>query len=71
LTKLIARNLDVNVWIFKTDDEYDGRGHASLSVDTIRTIMELRKKKVEMSEAVEKRLLDVIKRILPKKAKIA
>jgi hypothetical protein len=37
----------------------------------VRTIVELRKKKVEMSEAVEKRLLEVIKRVLPKKAKIA
>jgi len=68
---LIAKNLDVNVWIFKTDDEYDGRGHASLCVEAVRTIMELRKKKVEMSEAVEKRLLEVVKRILPKKGKIA
>jgi len=71
LTKLISKNLDVNHWVFKCDDEYDGRGHASLNVETVRTIMELRKKKVEMSEAVEKRLLEVVKRILPKKAKIA
>lgn len=32
LTRLIANNLDVNVWIFKMDNEYDGRGHASLDV---------------------------------------
>lgn len=56
LTKLIAKNLDVNEWIFKMDNEYDGRGHASLKVDQVRTILELRKKKVEMTEPVIKRL---------------
>lgn len=56
LTKLIAENLDVNEWIFKMDNEYDGRGHASLKVDQVRTILELRKKKVEMTEPVIKRL---------------
>jgi len=52
LSRLIANNLDVNVWIFKMDDEFNGRGHASLNVEQVRTIMELRKKKVEMTEAV-------------------
>ena len=33
LTRLIADNLDVNEWVFKMDNEYDGRGHASLKVD--------------------------------------
>jgi hypothetical protein len=56
LTKLIANNLDVNVWIFKMDNEYDGRGHASLDVSQIRTIQELRKKRVEMTDPVIKRL---------------
>lgn len=56
MTRLIANNLDVNVWIFKMDNEYDGRGHASLDVSAIRTIMELRKKRVEMTDPVIKRL---------------
>jgi hypothetical protein len=49
---LIANNLDVNIWIFKIDDEFGGRGHASLDVEQIRTVVELRRKKVEMTEAV-------------------
>lgn len=53
---MIARNLDINVWIFKIDDEFGGRGHASLDVETVRTVVELRKKKVEMTEAVIQRL---------------
>ena len=52
LARLIANNLDVNVWLFKMDDEFQGRGHASLNVESVRTITELRKKKVEMSEPV-------------------
>ena len=71
LTRLIANNLDVNVWIFKMDNEYDGRGHASLDVSQVRTIVELRKQKVEMTDPVIKRLQEVVMRILPKKARIA
>jgi hypothetical protein len=56
LTHLIAKNLDINVWIFKIDDEFGGRGHASLDVEQVRTVVELRKKKVEMTEAVIQRL---------------
>ena len=33
LAKLIVNNLDVNVWIFKMDDEFGARGHASLDVE--------------------------------------
>ena len=71
LAKLIANNLDVNVWLFKIDNEFNGRGHASLNVEQVRTICELRKKKIEMTEAVIQRLKDVLVRILPKKAKLA
>ena len=49
---MIANNLDVNVWLFKVDDEFGARGHASLDVEQVRTIVELRKKKVEMTDAV-------------------
>ena len=56
LARLIAKNLDVNVWIFKMDNEYEGRGHAFLDVTQIKTILELRKKKVDMTEPVIKRL---------------
>ena len=41
LARLIAHNLFVNNWIFKIDDEFDGRGHASFNVESIKTIIEL------------------------------
>lgn len=56
LARLIANNLDVNVWLFKIDDEFSARGIASLDVEQVRTIVELKKKKVEMTEAVIQRL---------------
>lgn len=71
LTKLIAHNLYINQWIFKIDDEFNGRGHASLNVEQVKTIVELRKKKVEMTESIIRKLEEVIRKILPKKAKIA
>lgn len=71
LTKLIAHNLYINTWIFKIDDEFNGRGHASLNVETVKTIMELRKKKVEMTESIVRKLEEVIGKILPKKIVIA
>ena len=46
LARLIVNNLDVNVWVFKIDDEYGARGHASLNVEQLKTIMELRRRKV-------------------------
>ncbi len=52
LARLVAHNLFVNTWIFKIDDEFNGRGHATLSVDTIKTILELRKRKIEMTEPI-------------------
>lgn len=71
LTKLIAHNLYINQWIFKIDDEFNGRGHASLNVEQVKTIVELRKKKVEMTESIIRKLEEVIRKILPKKVKIA
>ena len=71
LTKLIAHNLYINTWIFKIDDEFNGRGHASLNVESIKTIIELRKKKVEMTESIVRKLEEVMKKVLPKKMKIA
>lgn len=53
------------------DDEFQGRGHASLNVESIRTVNELRKKKVEMTEGVISRLQEVLAKVLPKKVKIA
>ena len=53
------------------DDEFNGRGHASLNVESIRTILELRKKKIEMTDGVINRLREVLIKLLPKKVKIA
>lgn len=38
LAQLIAKNLYVTTWIFKIDDEFNGRGHASLNVDLIKPL---------------------------------
>lgn len=71
MTRLISNNLYFNTWIFKIDDEFNGRGHASLAVDSIKTIVELRKHKVQMTEAIQKKLEEVLIKLVPKKAKIA
>jgi hypothetical protein len=34
----------VNTWIFKIDDEFNGRGHAYLNIDTIKSLSDLRRK---------------------------
>ena len=52
LARLIVNNIDVNVWLFKIDDEHGSRGHAWLDVEHIRTVVELRRKKVEVTEAI-------------------
>ena len=56
LSRLIVSNLDVNVWLFKMDDEFGARGHASLDVEQLKTVVELRKRKVKMSEEIVSRL---------------
>ena len=71
LARLIAHNLYVNTWIFKIDDEFNGRGHAYLNVEQVKTITELRKKKVDMTDAIIDKLLEVLKKVLPKKVKMA
>lgn len=43
LSRLIAHNLYVNTWIFKIDDEFNGRGHAALNIESIKAVVELRK----------------------------
>ncbi len=59
------------MWLFKVDDEFGARGHASLDVEQVRTIVELRKKKVEMTDAVIMRLQEVLNKVLSKKIKLA
>ena len=56
LARLVVNNLDVNTWVFKMDDEFGARGHASLNVEELKTVMELRRRKVKMSEEIVHRL---------------
>ena len=56
LARLIVQNLDVNIWIFKMDDEFAARGHASLNVESLKTVIELRKRKVKMNDEIVNRL---------------
>ena len=53
------------------DDEFGARGHASLDVEKLKTIMELRKRKVKMSEEIVTRLQGTLSKVLPKKVKLA
>ena len=41
LAKLIAHNLYVTTWIFKIDDEFNGRGHASFNIDHVKYFKDL------------------------------
>lgn len=43
LAKLIAGNLYVTTWVFKIDDEFNGRGIATLNLDHIKPMARLRK----------------------------
>jgi len=44
LSKLILNNIFVNTWILKIDNEFNGWGHASFSVDTLKPVIDMRKK---------------------------
>jgi hypothetical protein len=71
LAKLIAHNLYVSTWIFKIDDEFNGRGHASFNIDHVKYVAELRKKRVEITDEVIEKLIEVLQRLIPKRVKIA
>lgn len=62
LAKLIANNLYVNVWIFKIDDEFNGRGHAFLNVDNIKALHDVRRKQVEINEELIDRIINILKK---------
>jgi len=46
LAKLIVSNQYVGTWIFKIDDEFNGRGTACLNLDHVKTLSALRKKQI-------------------------
>ena len=71
LAKLIANNLYVNTWLFKIDDEFNGRGHASLYVDNIKALSEIRRKQVEINEELVDRIINILNKHLHRKVKLA
>jgi hypothetical protein len=46
LAKLIIANLYVGIWVFKIDDEFNGRGTAYINLDHIKSLSNLRKKHI-------------------------
>ena len=71
LTRLIASNLYVDIWIFKIDNEFGGRGHAALDISSSKLIKHLRKAGEELSEETQEDLYNYLSAILPKKIRIA
>lgn len=70
LAKLIAHNLYVHTWIFKIDDEVNGRGHAYLNMDHIKQLQALRKKPMAVGEQLVESIMDILQRFLQRKAVI-
>lgn len=61
----------MNTWIFKIDDEFNGRGHAFLLVDNIKALSDIRRKQVEINEELVDRIINILTKQLPKKVKMA
>ena len=71
LAKLIANNLYVNTWLFKIDDEFNGRGHAQFSIDNVKSLADIRKKQVEINEELVDKIMAILLKQLPRKVKLA
>jgi IQ domain-containing protein H len=71
LTKLILNHLHINTWVFKIDDEFSGRGHASYNIEHLKFVKDLRNKKAEVTEPLIQKLQDRVRKDLPRKVKIA
>jgi hypothetical protein len=70
LTKLIAYNFHVNLWLFKIDDEFNGRGHASFNVEQVKLLVDLRNRKLPVNEDLILKIHEIVSSILPMKIKI-
>jgi hypothetical protein len=71
LTKLILSHIHIDTWIFKIDDENNGRGFAWLEVKSIKAIKSLRKTKFDANEKLIERIQQLLHQELPHKVKIA
>jgi hypothetical protein len=60
--------LYVHTWIFKIDDEVNGRGHAYLNMDHIKSLQNLRKKPVAVGEQLVETIMEILQKFLPRKA---
>lgn len=63
LTRLIAKNLLYDTWIFKIDNEFNGRGHAWLEVGNMKMIKSLREQKDELSEEQQEALYQYLYKV--------
>jgi hypothetical protein len=61
----------VNIWIFKIDDEFNGRGHAYLNIDSIKSLADIRRKQVQINEELVDKIIGILTRQMHKKVKIA
>lgn len=61
----------MNTWLFKIDDEFNGRGHAYLLVDSIKALSDIRRKQVEINEELVDRIILILTKQLSKKVKMA
>jgi hypothetical protein len=61
----------VNTWIFKIDDEFNGRGHAYLNIDNIKPLSDLRKKQIEINDELVEKIINILNKHLPRKVKLA
>ncbi|EGR31565.1 IQ calmodulin-binding motif family protein, putative [Ichthyophthirius multifiliis] len=71
LTILISKYSNVNIWLFKIDNEINGRGIAFFNLETIRALTEIRKQKTELEEKHVLKIREIIESLLPFKIQIS
>jgi hypothetical protein len=70
LAKLIVGNLYVQTWVFKIDDEFNGRGSAYLNLDHVKSLASLRKKHIPDQDSVLDYVIEQLNKFLSRKAVI-
>jgi len=60
LAKLIAYNFNINLWVFKIDDEFNGRGHATFNIEQIKLLVDLRNRKQPADDKLVEKIQDII-----------